>query len=238
MSIDPFFVPFHHFAFLIFVAVRMTTIPPLFCHAQRTFQDNVHPCSCVIRTMHIKKMLFLFFIRFSLRFHVHPCFFNHFSHFRISILVTGHMTTIPALFCHAQPLLQNNVHPCSCVIPSMHIKRLLVLFFIHFSLLFHVHQSFFYQFPTFPYFNFGCCLHDNYPSPLCLCTTSISKQCSSMFMCYSIDFDFCTLMFCFLQPCENTTKTRFRKGQKITGEQMGNWGSPQCARFPGRIGAR
>ena len=73
---------------------------------------------------------------------IHP-FFIHFPHFHILILVIGHMTTIPPLFCHAQPPLQNNVHPCSSVIPSMHTKSMLVVFFIHFSLLFHVHLSFF-----------------------------------------------------------------------------------------------
>ena len=116
---------------------------------------------------------------------IHP-FFIHFPHFHILILVIGHMTTIPPLFCHAQPPLQNNVHPCSSVIPSMHTKSMLVLFFIRFSLLFPVHLSFFYLFPSFPYFDLGYWPHDNYPSPLLPCTTSPSKQCSSMFMYCSI----------------------------------------------------
>ena len=113
-------------------------------------------------------------------------FFIHFPHFHILILVIGHMTTIPPLFCHAQPPLQNNVHPCSSVIPSMHTKSMLVLFFIRFSLLFPVHLSFFCPFPSFPYFDLGYWPHDNYPSPLLPCTTSPSKQCSSMFMYCSI----------------------------------------------------
>ena len=113
-------------------------------------------------------------------------FFVHFPHFHTLIFVIGHMTTIPPLFCHAQPPLQNNVHPCSSVIPSMHTKSMLVLFFIRFSLLFPVHLSFFYLFPSFPYFDLRYWPHDNYPSPLLPCTTSPSKQCSSMIMCCSI----------------------------------------------------
>ena len=64
-------------------------------------------------------------------------FFIHFPHFPIVILVVGPMTTMPPLFCRAQPPLQNNVHPCSSVISSMHIRSMLILIFIHFSHLFH-----------------------------------------------------------------------------------------------------
>ena len=130
---------------------------------------------------------------------IHP-FFIHFPHFHILILVIGHMTTIPPLFCHAQPPLQNNVHPCSSVIPSMHTKSMLVVFFIHFSLLFHVHLSFFCPFPSFPYFDLGYWPHDNYPSPLLPCTTSPSKQCSSMFISYSIDSIFVYSCFVSYNP--------------------------------------
>ena len=56
---------------------------------------------------------------------------------------------------------------------------MLVLFFIHFSLLFHAPSiyPFFYPFPSFPYFDLGYWPHDNYPSPLLPSTTSPSKQC-------------------------------------------------------------
>ena len=164
----------------------MTTIPPLFCHAQPPLQNNVHPCSCVVPSMHTKSMLVLFSsVSPSYFMSIYP-FFVHFPHFHILILVIGHMITITPLFCHAQPPLQNNVHPCSSFIPSMHTKSMLVLFFIRFSLLFPVHLSFFYLFPSFPYFDLRYWPHDHYPSPLLPCTTSPSKQCSSMFICHSI----------------------------------------------------
>ena len=169
-----------------FLSVFDLGYSPSLTHAQPPLQNNVHPCSCVVPSMHTKSMLVLFSsVSPSYFMSIYP-FFIHFPHFHILILVIGHMTTIPPLFCHAQPPLQNNVHPCSSVIPSMHTKSMLVLFFIRFSLQFPVHLSFFYLFPSFPYFDLRYWPHDNYPSPLLPCTTSPSKQCSSMFMCCSI----------------------------------------------------
>ena len=134
-------------------------------------------------------------------FHAHP---KHFS-FVFNRFLPAVSCTIPQCFfyrfpsfpcfdlgyspslTHAQPPLQNNVQPCPWVIPSMHIKSMLVLFFVHFSLLFHVHLSLFYPFPSFSYFDLGYWTHDNYPSLSLPCTTSPAKRCSSMFMCNSID---------------------------------------------------
>ena len=90
-----------------------------------------------------QKHVSFFFIHFSPLF-LAPSIYAVFMHF-------PQFPSVP----HAQTPLQNNVLPCSCVIPWMHIKSMLVLFFIHLSLLFHVHLSLFYPFPSFPYFKEG-----------------------------------------------------------------------------------
>ena len=153
----------------------------------------------------------------------HPSilFFIHFPDFVISILVIGHMTTIPRLFCHAQAPLQNNVHPRLCAGPSMHIISMLVLFFIHFSLLFHapsIHPSFIH----FPRFLISILVigYMTTISPF-FCHAQLAFQ-SNVHPCYVPfhSFYFCAAMFCFLQPRGNTPTTGFLKGRQITREHM------------------
>ena len=80
--------------------------------------------------MHHPSILFL---SISLICYTPSLFFIHFLYFLFpSLLLATFQPCRPLLPCIT---LQKNVHPCPCVIPYLHIKGMLVLFFIHLNLL-------------------------------------------------------------------------------------------------------
>ena len=114
---------------------------------------------------------------------------------------------------------------CSCVIPSMHIKSMLVLFFIGLftALSCTIHLSIFYPFPSFPCFDLRYWPHDNYASPLLPSTTAPSKQFSSLFKCYSIDSILVHPCWVSYNPVRILPQPDFQKDDKSLARK--------CARF-------